>query len=198
MNVKAISESLAELGMLKYFPAGPEAQAGLLRMVCEMLDTKTHVPPEEQAEWLVKRTLALYNEWPGPRELRAVFCSRFRPADGIEATADFQRFPEGIPPDPTLRKLPESPRLQIERGLAATEDPELAAGFERLMAATTLPNPALSHRERVQAARFSKLLEATLTAPEQREDDPPTSATTPQIITQADVDVLLAQRKSRA
>lgn len=42
------------------------------------------VSSSEQLEWLVRTMLTHYNEWPGPMELRAVFCTAFFPADGIQ------------------------------------------------------------------------------------------------------------------
>jgi hypothetical protein len=51
---------------------------------------------EDQVRWLVKRTLAICNEWPGPLVLRQILCSRFKPADGIEAGGTAS-FPDGVP-----------------------------------------------------------------------------------------------------
>ena len=79
VNVKQAADKIAELALMRFFPSEPQAKSALVRMVCEMAQTN------EQVDWLVRRALALYTDWPGPRELRALFCSRWKPADGIEA-----------------------------------------------------------------------------------------------------------------
>ena len=89
MNVAEVTATLARLRMLKYFPADKNAHTALVGLVCSMATT------EDQVRWLVRRTLALYNEWPGPLELRAVFCSKYPPRDGINAYS--QIYEDGIP-----------------------------------------------------------------------------------------------------
>src|SRR5690349_7814500 len=95
--------------MLKFFPSDREARAAIVEMICEMASD------ECQVEWLVARALRLYNEWPGPRELRAAFCSKFRPRDGINAYSTV--YLDGIPSEreqfvpqiaaPALKLLPD-------------------------------------------------------------------------------------------
>lgn len=114
VDVNAATRKLAELTMLKYFPHPDYAHAALVRMVCEMAQN------DEQIDWLVKRMLSLYNEWPGPQVLRAIFCRRFKPADGIEAhvSVEESRRWEAI----AEPNVPGYPRI------AAQEAPALAAG----------------------------------------------------------------------
>ena len=93
MNVKRITDILGRLALLKYFPSDPAARLALVEIVCGMLhpiwDTWDGAPgewtAERQAEWLVRRMLKLYAEWPGIGELRACYCSRFSPRDGENA-----------------------------------------------------------------------------------------------------------------
>ena len=85
----------ADLTMLKFFPSDDEARLGIVLMIGRMAEK------EEQVRWLVQRVLALYNEWPGPGEVRAVYCSRFRPEDGITAYSTVYRpHPIGSAPRP--------------------------------------------------------------------------------------------------
>jgi hypothetical protein len=79
MDVKRAAGKLAELTLMKFFPSEKAARAALVAQVCSFATTN------EQVDWLVKRALVCYNEWPGIRELRALFCSRWKPADGMEA-----------------------------------------------------------------------------------------------------------------
>jgi hypothetical protein len=39
----------------------------------------------------------LYKEWPGLREVRAVFCSKFKPRDGFDVDSDV--YLDGVPSD---------------------------------------------------------------------------------------------------
>ena len=102
MNVKRIARMLAKLTALKFFPTEPGARRAILEIVVAMAGS------ESQVEWLVNRMLSIYNEWPGPREMRACFCCRFLPADGINAYSE--RFGGDLPDwpaDPTVLVRPQ-------------------------------------------------------------------------------------------
>jgi hypothetical protein len=79
VDVKKATEQIAKLTLMKFFPQEKQARAALVEMVCSMAGDN------ERIEWLVRRALVLFNEWPGPKELRALLCSRWKPADGVEA-----------------------------------------------------------------------------------------------------------------
>ena len=116
MNPKRIVELLGRLAMLKYFPAGNESVLeGLLILVGRMCQN------EQQVEWLVNcMTSGIYAEWPGPQEMRACYCSRFKPADGINAYS--QVYPDGLPPSRDA-KLLDGPKLQaLPPGKTASAD----------------------------------------------------------------------------
>ena len=91
MNPKRLLEMLGELAMLKYFPANNEAVLlGLARLCVDMCNS------ESEVRWLVDRmTSGLYAEWPGPQEMRAVLCSRYKPKDGVNAYSTV--YLDGIP-----------------------------------------------------------------------------------------------------
>lgn len=128
VNVAKAGELLASLALMKFFPADKEARTALVGMVCEM------AADDEQVRWLVRRMLALYNEWPGPRELRACFCARYKPRDGIEARSE--KFLEGIPPE---RK--PAPVLALPPGPQMTATREIDAAVGALAPAKTVPHP---------------------------------------------------------
>jgi hypothetical protein len=111
VNVEQAVEQIAALVLLKFFPQDAAAQAALVKLICGMAHNN------EQIAWLVERALALYNEWPGPMELRALFYTRWTPRDGVTAYSTV--YPAGIngggfPEDPRLRALPAPERKQIE------------------------------------------------------------------------------------
>lgn len=76
---KLFRDALDELSLLKFFPSEPGARAVLLRMLCQM------VAGPAELRWLVDTTLKYHNEWPGPLELRGIYCTHYKPKDGVEA-----------------------------------------------------------------------------------------------------------------
>lgn len=88
-NFEKTNVTVSALAVLKFFPATAPARLTLVRLVRDFATS------DEQVTWLVARMLVLYNSWPGPRELRALFCSRYAPRDGIEAKSEV--YPDGYP-----------------------------------------------------------------------------------------------------
>lgn len=129
MNPQVVTELIMELSVLKFFPSEAPARMALVRMAGEMAAS------EDQIRWLVKRCLVLYNEWPGPRELRALFCARFKPRDGIEVSSCV--FPEGIPPEKRI----EQPMLALPPGHSASVDPGLERGIMLLARMKDMDRP---------------------------------------------------------
>jgi hypothetical protein len=121
IDMRAALECVNRMAALSFFPKEPEARAAIAEMVIELANE-----PEE-AIWLARRMLTLYNEWPGPREMRAVFCSRFVPRDGYEVYSAV--YPDGIPSEREQRPaLPAAnPRSRIVSG-----DEELCTAITRI------------------------------------------------------------------
>lgn len=112
LTPEAAAAAVAKLALMAYFPGDRDIRAALVWVLLEMVET------EEQMDWLVNRALRLYGNWPGVGELRALYCSRWKPKDGMEAFSTV--YPEGIPserPRPVMRDAP--------RGQAVTADPAL-------------------------------------------------------------------------
>lgn len=148
------SEIAAEFSLLRYFPSDPESRATLVALLMRMCQY------EEQARWLAGRVADLYNEWPGPRELRALYCARFKPRDGQEAFS--QTFPDGIPAErqvesPIIPSLPQGHVItadyQIETGVRSLAEVKVMPG------ATRKPLPLLPVGERITEADFAKARE---------------------------------------
>jgi hypothetical protein len=123
LDFKRVVDILGGLTLLKFFPSDPVARLELAKLVGRMAST------EQQVEWLVQRTLDLHSEWPGPHELRAIMCSRFKPADGINAVSSF--YPDGIPHDPRLPRIEPAPLPALPPGHQVTADPELDQMIQR-------------------------------------------------------------------
>jgi hypothetical protein len=70
--------AVSRLAALAYYPQEVIARSEIAAMLVRMVSTP------EQLEWLVRQFIDHVGEWKGPRELRAVFCTKFKPADRIE------------------------------------------------------------------------------------------------------------------
>jgi hypothetical protein len=87
---------------------------------------------DEQVIWLGHRLLQLYpKQWPGIVELRACFCKRFKPADGVEVKSATY-FSEGFPTEAELGPVPglclPPTRSEIEALEGSTMSRQLEAG----------------------------------------------------------------------
>ncbi|HXR75197.1 MAG TPA: hypothetical protein VN737_04420 [Bryobacteraceae bacterium] len=180
VNVAEAAREIAKLGMLKYFPADKEARAAIVEMACGMASDNA------QITWLVKRALALYNEWPGPNELRAAFCSKFRPRDGI--TAYSRIYADGIPSEKQgfAAALPSPDRKALPAG-AASADPELSAKAKASV--KRLPSAPLSR------SGFARTIAEVVTAPQDRKELP---GPTEQVITREDCERAAEENRKRA
>jgi hypothetical protein len=188
MNPIKILEILAELRMLPFFPNDECVMNGIVRLVGAMCAS------EEQVRWLVSRmTSGIYEQWPGPREMRACFCNRYKPKDGINAYSTI--YPDGLPIDPTAPPRPEiaAPKLKaLPAGHAVTADPELEASIQKLAEKCKMPAPHWA------VTRFGQMLKEIQTPPDKREPEEP-RPTNPNYkrITEADVAAAVAENRAR-
>jgi hypothetical protein len=72
-----IVQMVENLSAMKFFPATDSAKRVIMELIERMVGT------EKQLAWLEGELINRVGEWPGPAELRALFCTRYRPADGI-------------------------------------------------------------------------------------------------------------------
>lgn len=77
-TAKQITDAVADLGMLQYFPSDPATRRAIMRELAAMVGTA------DQLVWLVG-AMKRIGVWEGPAEMRGVFCARFAPRDGVEA-----------------------------------------------------------------------------------------------------------------
>ncbi len=82
MTPEIARKLVISFSMLKFFPADESTRVEIAKLVIDLCGSA------EEAIWLRERVSAEWNEWNGPRELRALFCRRFRPADGITAETE--------------------------------------------------------------------------------------------------------------
>ena len=83
---------------MSWFPDGAGAKAALMGVLGKMCHDDASIV------WLAETTAALHGKWPGLGEVRAIYCSRFRPKDGIEIYSTV--YPDGIPSQCERAQLP--------------------------------------------------------------------------------------------
>lgn len=107
LEPKHIVSAVESLGCLAMFPSSPAAREEIMRLIERI------VAEHEQLDWLVRTMIDQVGTWHGPAELRAVFCTRFRPADGVEKYSALPGFTAGdieaenlaLPRAPTRKQL---------------------------------------------------------------------------------------------
>jgi len=96
--------------MLSSIPFFPK-EGGARILIGEEIRSMCH--DDEQGVWLAQRMARLYSQWPGVRELRAVYCSKHRPLDGYELIGGTEAFPDGIPSE---KLIPAAPMKALPPG----------------------------------------------------------------------------------
>jgi hypothetical protein len=81
-----IIQAVGELAALKYFPADEGAREALMKLLDRMVSTP------EQLRWLVNTLIDQVGEYPGPAEIRGLFCVRYPPKDGVEVWCSLPGF----------------------------------------------------------------------------------------------------------
>jgi hypothetical protein len=115
------SAAVNRLALMAFFPGDADIRAALVDVLLEMVTT------EEQLDWLVSRALKLYTKWPGVGELRALYCSRWKPRDGVEAYSSI--YLDGIPSERrTAAANPPPPIPRNPKPGDVSTDPALDKG----------------------------------------------------------------------
>lgn len=76
-TAKDYANAVGALGILKYFPSGADNREMIMVLMQNICDRK------DRLVWLVNTLLNHVGEWPGPAQLRAIYASRWTPADGV-------------------------------------------------------------------------------------------------------------------
>jgi hypothetical protein len=140
LSERALDQAMGRIALMKFFPSSDSVARATV-----MLELISLCSKDEQAEWLSKRLTVLYTEWPGLRELRAVFCSKFEPRDKIEVTSADPRFIDGIPSENPVAEWKPTANLESGQRLLPGEvepftvDPELEKLVSELAAKKVMP-----------------------------------------------------------
>lgn len=119
-SVQDIKLAVSKFGALKFFPSDEGARLAVMELIRKMVSTKAELL------WLTEAMIDEVGEWHGTAQLRALFCSRFKPADGREgadcivpgftAVDGERKFIEKFPAPNLLSSIPEN--RQIIEGVA--------------------------------------------------------------------------------
>lgn len=157
---------VATLGEL--LPGVPKTPKGVEILAKEF--TRLADSPEK-LEWLIETAVRSWEKFEGIRELRAMYCHRYRPADG-QSVQGSNLYPEtgysreqlGLPPRQPAALLP-APRDPERVSL----DPALDQIVRRTTAVRSMDNlPQLSPEERKRAREFEEVLREIETPPAER------------------------------
>lgn len=109
-----LARAVSEMGAIPYFPTDSGAQLAVMKQL------ERFVSGEKELRWLVDTAAGVMREWKGVPELRGLYCTRFKPADGVEANCSL---PGYTPEDSEARWALEAGKQVIVESLPwPTED----------------------------------------------------------------------------
>lgn len=117
---RQIFEAAESFEALKFFPAG---SASAKEVVMKLLDKM--VATQEQLAWLMDMQINRVGVWEGPAQVRALFCTRFRPVDGTEG--EICTLP-GFTPAECEAAFYERQAAETDRMLAAAKNEQKLLG----------------------------------------------------------------------
>ncbi len=124
MNPEKVLQYIGGLSAMKFFPSDVEARVAIAEQFALFARS------ESEVQWVIRRVLALYREWPGVYELRAVYCSKWKPKDGIEAFSAVHV--DGIPSEDETTNLQltgAAPARQLTGDVINSDFPRSALGL---------------------------------------------------------------------
>ena len=131
------------LAAIPHFPREDGARIAIgdtLRRIC---DTK------ERALWLVSQCIELMSEWKGIPMLRDIYCTRYRPADGIEGRGGTVSLPQTN--QPHVARL-----VGVGGGQVVTEARTVQETIEDLALAKKFESAAMKRKPRVRPIPVTK------------------------------------------
>jgi hypothetical protein len=79
-TTEQLAGAVSELGSIPFFPTDSGAQLAI------MVQLELFVSSAHQLRWLITAAVAGMRKWEGVPELRGLYCTRFKPADGKEVS----------------------------------------------------------------------------------------------------------------
>lgn len=75
---KQLQGAVEELAAIPFFPTGESARVAIATQIGKF------VAEAHQLRWLVDAAINVMRKWDGIPELRGLYCTRFKPLDGVE------------------------------------------------------------------------------------------------------------------
>lgn len=75
----SIKQAVSKLSVLKFFPSEPEARLAIMELLERMVNTSAEL------DWLTITLVDQVGTYDGSDQIRAVYCEKFKPKDGILA-----------------------------------------------------------------------------------------------------------------
>jgi hypothetical protein len=126
-----VERAAGRIFLMPFFPSSSETDRATV--VDELL---CMVQSDAEALWLAYRLVQVFTKgWPGIGEMRALYCKRFKPKDGIELYS--QQFPDGFPSEKQLGPIdiPDLGAFDTKNKLAAGRAPlQIEAPREQMSA----------------------------------------------------------------
>jgi len=126
LSADAATQAVSKFGLMAFFPGDPDTRSALVWALMQLVET------EDQLDWLVSRALKLYPRWPGVGEIRALYCSRFKPKDGVEGYSEV--YEGGFPHESPAPQIPPKREVVTTADQKLTGQIQAAAGRKRLPA----------------------------------------------------------------
>lgn len=130
-----INAALTKLAMLEFWPSEPAVRVEIGIFLARMCISR------ESLDWLTTQLVNRVGRWPGPREVRGIYCTRFPPADGENAYSEIAEFSpeasEGRVTDESAhyKLTPGRPALFLCGEVAKPQEPIPDAEMEALFQA---------------------------------------------------------------
>ncbi len=134
-----VEESTMIIEMFQAIPFFPTASGAQALIASELISM---CKDSQQAVWLARRMSQLYGKWPGTREMRAVFCSKYPAQDGIECYSEI--YLDGVPSEreSSPLQIASAPVLALPEGHNVSADPELENMVTQIAESLSAPQKA--------------------------------------------------------
>ena len=162
-----LKRAIGRLKCMKFFPAADA------EMIAALMEELLHICHDAaRLFWLVSRAVALYPEWCGVAELRALYSDLWTPSDGVKAwSSTFPPRPGGGFPSHPIESIPgykalpapEMKLLDAPRGEPVSQDPAAVALVQAVADKLAMPK---SPRFFVKDATYHKLLDMGFLPPD--------------------------------
>src|SRR6266852_5020605 len=130
LTQEGVDAAASRIALIPFFPSSQDNAKGVvIEELVAMCDS------DQQAQWLAARMGQVFKQWPGLGEMRALFCKRFKPADGHDVGS--QLYADGFPSEAELGPLPIKGLPAPPKPLPIAPPKDRIVGGQRLIATAT-------------------------------------------------------------